>query len=79
MDRTQLNINIDPGLLQQLKRAAIRSGKTTTEFVSESITNQLEQDSLAETLDSRVLSLEVRLSLLEENSRKSSVDQKIIP
>ena len=66
MSRTQLNINIDPELMQKLKKAAISSGKTTTEFVSESIINHLKKYSPNDTLDNRFLLLEERLSAVEE-------------
>ncbi len=75
MSRTQLNINIDPELLQELKTAAIRAGKTTTEFVSESIANYLEKYSPNDTLDSRMMLLEERISLLEEKLYPDSVSQ----
>ena len=77
-NRSQLNINIQPELLEKLKVAAIRSGKTITEYVSESITNQME-NSFPDNLDSRLLAIEEKLGLIEDKSRSSSEDQKIMP
>ena len=65
-------------MLDKLKVAAIRSGKTLTEYVSESITNQIE-NSFPDNLDSRLLVIEERLGLIEDKSRSSSEDQKIMP
>ncbi len=66
MTRTQLNVNIDPELMDKLKVAAIMSGKTITEFVSESISTQLKNTSPV-TIKSRLLSLEERIQSLENN------------
>ncbi len=56
-DRTQLNINIDPQLLVELKSEAIKSGKTLTDFVVEK---------LRESSDKKIESnLEERLSRIE--------------
>ena len=63
--RTQLNINIDPELMDQLKSGAIRSGKTITEFVSESIVQHLENQR-SDAPNSQALELEQRLAVLEE-------------
>ena len=76
MSRTQLNINIDPELMKKLKEAVIRAGKTTTEFVSETIANRLEQYSFNDTLDSRFFLLEERMSFLEEKLYPDAADQK---
>ena len=73
-----MNINIQPELLEKLKVAAIRSGKTITEYVSESIANQIE-NSFPDNLDSRLLAIEEKLGLIEDKSRSSSEDQKIMP
>ncbi len=64
MGRTQLNINIDPDLMQKLKEGSIKSGKTITEFVSDAITDQLE-NTISEDLETRMSAVEKRLSSLE--------------
>ncbi|KGG10952.1 MULTISPECIES: hypothetical protein [Prochlorococcus] len=63
--RTQLNINIEPELMEQLKRVAISSGQTISAFVSETISNKLENDS-PKGIESRILSVEQRLKSVEE-------------
>ena len=77
-NRSQLNINIQSELLEKLKVASIKSGKTITEYVSESITNQIE-NSFPDNLDSRLLLIEERLGLIDDKYRSSSEDQKIMP
>ena len=64
-NRSQLNISIQPELLEKLKVAAMRSGKTMTEFVSESIANQIE-NSCPESIESRLSLIEQRLGLLTD-------------
>ena len=64
MKRTQLNVNIDPKLLEQIKESARISGKSLVAFVSECFVNQLETLPV-ETIDSRLNMIEERLQLME--------------
>ena len=64
--RTQLNINISPKLLEELKRTAIKSGKTLTSLVSEILTKQLEKNIANSSTDSNHFSIEERLNSLEK-------------
>ena len=58
MAKVQLNIKIDPELLQQLKSHSIREGLTTTEFVVKTL-----EAAIAE---QRSPSIEERLTRIEE-------------
>ena len=64
MGRTQLNINIDPELFDELKKHAIMSGKTISSFVSESLSRQLDNIS-PETIESKLNGLEKRIQSIE--------------
>ncbi len=75
MSRTQLNINIDPQLMQKMKESAIKSGKTITEFVSESIFNNLE-NFFPENLEVKIALIEERVNTIEENLRLHVPNQK---
>ena len=75
-NRSQLNINIQPELLEKLKVAAIRAGKTITEYVSESIANQMGK-SFPDNLNSRILLIEERIDLLEV--KLCSLESEITP
>ena len=69
-ERTQLNINIDPNLLLQLKSEAIKNGQTLAQYVTQQleVAPKIEQESV----------LEQRLSRIEEKLglNKSSTVQK---
>ncbi len=66
--RTQLNINISPDLLRDLKRAAIKSGKNLTTFVTEILEKEMIQNNSFESIDSNELLLfEERLKSLEDH------------
>ena len=65
MKRNQLNVSIDPQLLQKIKESARRSGKSLVGFVSDCFVNQLE-DISPESLDSRFNKIEERLQSIEE-------------
>ena len=78
IDKSQLNIKIDPRLLLKLKSKAIKSGKTLTAFVTELI----EQDSTRviddfDLLEKRLLRLEKRLNIADNFSseEEEKVDQ----
>ena len=68
--RTQLNVSIDPNLLQQIKENARRSGKSLVAYVSDCFKNQLDNIS-PDSLDSRLDNIEQRLHFIEENSKLS--------
>ncbi len=76
MSRTQLNISIDPVLLKALKKAAIRSGKTLsnhlTEIISASISNENNnvQPTRIQVLEEKVIALEKKFSILTSNNHK---------
>ena len=65
MKRTQLNVSIDPKLLQKIKESARISGKSLVAFVSECFVNQIENLPI-ESIDSRFYLIEQRLESLEE-------------
>ena len=69
-ERTQLNINIDPNLLLQLKSEAIKNGQTLTQYVTQQleVAPKIEQESV---LEQRLLRIEEKLGL-----NKSSTVQK---
>ena len=69
MPRSQLNINIDPDLLRELKQHAARSGVTLTEFVTTSFEQSLSEAKKEKNLEDRIDVLEELVgSLLEERS-----------
>jgi len=55
--RSQLNIKIDPELLQRVKAHATRQGKTVTEFVAETLMEAVAEE--------KVASIEERLARIE--------------
>ena len=57
-DRTQLNINIDPKLLLELKSAAIKNGKTLTEYVTEQLKNTPAKHPETSPLEARLSKIE---------------------
>lgn len=57
MARSQLNIKIDPELLQRVKAHATRQGKTVTEFVAETLMEAVAEE--------KVASIEERLARIE--------------
>jgi len=65
MKRTQLNINIDPKLLEKIKESARISGKSLVGFVSDCFVNQIENISV-KSIDSRFLTIEQRLQSIEK-------------
>ena len=66
MKRTQLNVSIDPELLQKIKETAKLSGKSLVVFVSDCLTNQLKGVS-TNSIDSRFSDIEDRINSLEES------------
>jgi hypothetical protein len=66
MKRTQLNVSIDPKLLEKIKESARISGKSLVGFVSDCFVNQIEHLPV-ESIDSRFQTIEQRLQLIENN------------
>ena len=65
MKRTQLNISIDPTLLEKIKKSARISGKSLVGFVSDCFINQLENFP-DESIESRFQLIEQKLQSIEE-------------
>ena len=61
-ERTQLNINIDPALLLQLKSEAIKQGKTLTNFVVDQLKGSAAIVS-EENLEQRLLRVEALMGI----------------
>jgi len=66
MKRTQLNVSIDPKLLEKIKESARISGKSLVGFVSDCFVNQIENLPV-ESIDSRFQTIEQSLQLIENN------------
>ena len=66
MKRTQLNVSLDPQLLEKIKEAAKISGKSLVEFVSDCFKSQLGEIS-CDSIDSRFIKIEERLQTIEEH------------
>ena len=66
MKRTQLNVSIDPKLLEKIKESARISGKSLVGYVSDCFVNQIENLPV-ESIDSRFQTIEQRLQLIENN------------
>ena len=65
MKRTQLNVSIDPKLLEKIKESARISGKSLVDFVSDCFIKQI--DNLpVESIESRFQMIEQRLQSIEE-------------
>ena len=79
MKRTQLNVSIDPKLLEKIKESARLSGKSLVSFVSDCFINQIENLPI-ESLDSRFHTIEQRLKSIEENNKsyiRSSYEESL--
>ncbi len=73
-ERTQLNINIDPALLLQLKSEAIRRGMTLTDFVVEQLKGHPTQEDNFQNLEQRLLKIEKILQIDQESiDRKTTI------
>ena len=66
MKRTQLNVSIDPKLLEKIKESARISGKSLVGYVSDCFVNQIENISV-ESIDTRFQLIEQRLQSIEKN------------
>ena len=79
MKRTQLNVSIDPKLLEKIKESARISGKSLVGFVSDCFVNQIENLPV-ESIDSRLQTIEQRLQLIENNLKLPALKaQRIQP
>ena len=65
MKRTQLNVSIDPKLLEKIKESARISGKSLVSYVSDCFVNQIENLPI-ESIDSRFQVIEKRLQSIEK-------------
>ena len=65
MKRTQLNVSIDPKLLEKIKETARISGKSLVGFVSDCFVSQIEKHPV-ESIDSRFQMIEQRLQSIEQ-------------
>tara|TARA_B100000029_G_scaffold93296_1_gene83301 strand:+ start:292 stop:732 length:441 start_codon:yes stop_codon:yes gene_type:complete len=65
MQRSQLNISINPELLKRIKESARKSGKSITNYVTDCCANQVENFS-SESTDSRLNTIEERLESIEK-------------
>ena len=65
MKRTQLNVSIDPKLLEKIKESARISGKSLVSYVSDCFVNQIENLPV-ESIDSRFQMIEQRLQSIEK-------------
>ena len=72
-ERTQLNINIDPELLLELKSEAIKDGKTLTQYITQKLkaSPRIERESI---LEQRLLRIEENLGL----NKTSTIQKKKI-
>ena len=72
-ERTQLNINIDPELLLELKSEAIKDGKTLTQYITQKLkaSPRIERESI---LEQRLLRIEENLDL----NKTSTIQKKKI-
>ena len=79
MKRTQLNVSIDPKLLEKIKESARFSGKSLLSFVSDCCIKQI--DNLpVESIESRFQRIEQRLQSIEEKIELPSLQsQKCSP
>ena len=66
MKRTQLNVSIDPKLLEKIKESARLSGKSLVGYVSDCFVNQIENLPV-ESIDSRFQMIEQRLQAIEKD------------
>ena len=66
MKRTQLNINIDPNLLKEIKFSARKAGKSLVEYVNDFFIKHLHNDP-SDDIEIRLSNLENRLKFIEDN------------
>ena len=75
MERTQLNINIDPDLLKSLKREALESNKKLVvlicQILNDHIENSINKNNVTSKIYKELTDLKKRISLLEESTIKN--------
>ena len=68
-ERTQLNININPDLLKNLKKAALENNRKLVELINEVLTNYVNQIKIDQTKNRSILDeldeVKNRISVLE--------------
>ena len=78
MKRTQLNINIDPNLLKEIKTSARKEGKSLVEYVNDFFKKHLNNDA-SDDVEKRLSNHENRLKLIEENIGLAIKQKKKFP
>ena len=78
MKRTQLNINIDPNLLKEIKTSARKEGKSLVEYVNDFFKKHLNNDA-SDDVEIRLSNHENRLKLIEENIGLAIKQKKKFP
>ena len=78
MKRTQLNINIDPNLLKEIKTSARKEGKSLVEYVNDFFKKHLNNDA-SDDVEIRLSNHENRLMLIEENIGLAIKQKKKFP
>jgi mRNA-degrading endonuclease RelE of RelBE toxin-antitoxin system len=72
-ERTQLNININPDLLKNLKKAALENNRKLVELINEVLTNYVNEIKIDQTKIKRILDeldeVKNRLSVLEKHKK----------
>ena len=67
--RTQLNININPDLLKNLKKVALDNNRKLVELINEILTNYVQEAKIDQTKNRRILDelddVKNRISVLE--------------
>ena len=72
-ERTQLNININPDLLKNLKKAALENNRKLVELINEVLTNYVNEIKSDQTKNKSILDelneVKNRLSVLEKHKK----------
>ncbi len=75
MKRTQLNINIDPNLLKEIKTSARKEGKSLVQYVNDFFIKHLHNDG-SDDIEIRLRNHENRLKFIEKNMALAAIKQK---
>ena len=72
-ERTQLNININPDLLKNLKKAALENNRKLVELINEVLTNYVNEIKIDQTKNKSILDeldeVKNRISVLEKHKK----------
>lgn len=72
-ERTQLNININPDLLKNLKKAALENNRKLVELINEVLTNYVNEIKSDQTKNKSILDeldeVKNRISVLEKHKK----------